>query len=80
MHAESSGAVGRDRDDTWARVERLRGSTRASAYAQRTNAGTPAEQRDRYGELADRGVDTVFLAVGDLEGPDDVERLAPLLA
>ena len=72
--------VGRDRDDTWARVERLRGSTRASAYAQRTNAGTPAEQRDRYGALADRGVDTVFLAVGDLEGPDDVERLAPLLA
>ena len=72
--------VGRDREDTWARVERLRGGTAASAYARRTNAGTPAEQRDRYGALADRGVDTVFLAVGDLEGPDDVERLAPLLA
>jgi alkanesulfonate monooxygenase SsuD/methylene tetrahydromethanopterin reductase-like flavin-dependent oxidoreductase (luciferase family) len=72
--------VGRDRDDTWARVERLRGRTKASAYAQRTHAGTPAEQRERYGALADRGVDTVFLAVADLEGPDDVERLAPLLA
>jgi alkanesulfonate monooxygenase SsuD/methylene tetrahydromethanopterin reductase-like flavin-dependent oxidoreductase (luciferase family)/predicted kinase len=71
--------IGRDRDDTWARVERLRGSTAAAAYAQRTYAGTPAEQRDRYGGLADRGVDTVFLAIGDLDGPDDIDRLAPLL-
>jgi alkanesulfonate monooxygenase SsuD/methylene tetrahydromethanopterin reductase-like flavin-dependent oxidoreductase (luciferase family) len=71
--------VGRDREDAWARVERLRGTTQAAAYAERTYAGTPAEQRDRYGALADRGVDTVFLAVADLEGPDDVERLAPLL-
>jgi alkanesulfonate monooxygenase SsuD/methylene tetrahydromethanopterin reductase-like flavin-dependent oxidoreductase (luciferase family) len=71
--------VGRDREDTWARVERLRGTTRAAAYAERTWAGTPAEQRDRYGALADRGVDTVFLAVADLDGVDDVERLAPLL-
>jgi alkanesulfonate monooxygenase SsuD/methylene tetrahydromethanopterin reductase-like flavin-dependent oxidoreductase (luciferase family) len=70
--------VGRDRDDTWARVERLRGSTPAAAYLRRTNAGTPAEQRDRYGALADRGVDTVFLALGDLDGPEDVARVAPL--
>jgi alkanesulfonate monooxygenase SsuD/methylene tetrahydromethanopterin reductase-like flavin-dependent oxidoreductase (luciferase family) len=72
--------VGRDREDVWARVERLRGSTRAAAYAERTHAGTPAEQRDRYGALAARGVDTVFLAVADLDGPDDLERLAPLTA
>jgi alkanesulfonate monooxygenase SsuD/methylene tetrahydromethanopterin reductase-like flavin-dependent oxidoreductase (luciferase family) len=72
--------IGRDREDTWTRVERLRGTTRASAYAARTNAGTPAEQRDRYGALADRGVDTVFLAVGDLDGPDELDRLAPLTA
>jgi alkanesulfonate monooxygenase SsuD/methylene tetrahydromethanopterin reductase-like flavin-dependent oxidoreductase (luciferase family) len=89
-HAEAAGrevrvtgldlpVVGRDRDDTWARVERLRGSTPAGHYLRRTDAGTAAEQRDRYGALADRGVDTVFLAVADLEGPDDVERLAPLL-
>ena len=39
--------VGTDRDDTWARVERLRGSTKAAAYAERTHAGTAAEQRDR---------------------------------
>ena len=32
--------VGRDRDDAWARVERLRGRTAAAAYARRTHAGT----------------------------------------
>ncbi|WP_457204077.1 LLM class flavin-dependent oxidoreductase [Nocardioides sp. HB32] len=72
--------VGRDREDVWARVERLRGSTPAAAYAERTHAGTPAVQRDRYGALAARGVDTVFLALADLDGPDDLERLAPLTA
>jgi alkanesulfonate monooxygenase SsuD/methylene tetrahydromethanopterin reductase-like flavin-dependent oxidoreductase (luciferase family)/predicted kinase len=71
--------VGRDREDAWARVERLRGSTPAATYARRTHAGTPAEQRDRYGALADRGVDTVFLAVGDLQDAADLDRLAPLL-
>ncbi len=89
-HAEAAGrevtvtvldlpVVGRDRDDTWARVERLRGSTPAGHYLRRTNAGVPAQQRVRYAELAERGVDTVFLAVGDLDGADDLERLAPLL-
>ncbi len=70
--------IGADRDDTWARVERLRGRTAAAAYAKRTNAGTAADQRDRYGALADCGVDTVFVAVADLETADDVRRLAPL--
>jgi alkanesulfonate monooxygenase SsuD/methylene tetrahydromethanopterin reductase-like flavin-dependent oxidoreductase (luciferase family)/predicted kinase len=72
--------IGRDREDAWARVERLRGRTGAPAYAQRTHAGTAADQRDRWGGLADLGVDTVFLSIADLEGPDDVGRLAPLLA
>jgi alkanesulfonate monooxygenase SsuD/methylene tetrahydromethanopterin reductase-like flavin-dependent oxidoreductase (luciferase family)/predicted kinase len=71
--------VGRDRDDTWARVERLRGRTPAAAFARRTNAGTAAQQRDRYGALASRGVDTVFLGLGDLAGPEDVAALRPLL-
>ena len=70
--------IGTDRDDTWARVERLRGRTAAAAYAKRTHAGTAADQRDRYGALADRGVDTVFVAVADLETADDIQRLAPL--
>ncbi len=72
--------VGTDREDTWSRVERLRGRTPAAAYAQRTHAGTVADQRDRWGELAGLGVDTVFLGVADLEGAEDVERLRPLLA
>ena len=72
--------VGRDRDETWARVERHRGRSPAATFARRTNAGTPADQRDRYGVLADRGVETVFLALRDLAGPDDVLALRPLLA
>ena len=64
---------GTDREDAWARVERLRGRTPAAAYAQRTHAGTVADQRDRWGGLADLGVDTVFLGVADLESPDDVD-------
>ncbi|WP_028652158.1 LLM class flavin-dependent oxidoreductase [Nocardioides halotolerans] len=72
--------IGTDREDAWARVERLRGRTAAAAYAERTHAGTVADQRDRWGGLADLGVDTVFLGVADLDGADDVERLAGLLA
>jgi alkanesulfonate monooxygenase SsuD/methylene tetrahydromethanopterin reductase-like flavin-dependent oxidoreductase (luciferase family)/predicted kinase len=72
--------VGRDREDTWSRVERLRGRTSAAAYAERTHAGTGAQQRDRYGALADNGVDTVFVALADLETPEDLDRLAPVLA
>ena len=71
--------VGRDREDAWARVERLRGRTAAAAYAARTHAGTGAQQRDRYGALAEAGVDTVFVAMADLAGPEDLERLRPLL-
>lgn len=72
--------IGRDRDDTWARVERLRGRTTAATFARRTSAGTAADQRDRYGALADRGVDTVFVALPDLAGPEDVALLAGLTA
>ena len=39
----------------------------------------PARQLDRYGELADRGVDTVFLALGDLKRAEDLDRIAPIL-
>lgn len=72
--------VGSGRDDTWARVERLRGRASAASYAARTHAGTAAEHRDRYGALAALGVDTVFVALADLEGPEDVGRLAVMTA
>jgi len=70
--------IGTDREDAWSRVERLRGRTAAAAYAERTHAGTAADQRDRWGDLAELGVDTVFVGIADLEGPDDVDRIAPL--
>jgi alkanesulfonate monooxygenase SsuD/methylene tetrahydromethanopterin reductase-like flavin-dependent oxidoreductase (luciferase family) len=48
--------VGTDRDDVWARVERLRGRTAAAAYAARHHAGTPEQHRDRYERLRDADV------------------------
>ena len=55
------------------RPDRGRGVRRAHA------CGTAADQRDRWGGLAELGVDTVFLGVADLEGPEDVERLGRCL-
>ena len=72
--------IGHDRDDTWRRVERLRGRTAATTYARRHHAGEANEHRDRYRVLADRGVRTIFLGLSDLDSVDDVERLAPVLA
>ncbi len=72
--------VGRDRDDVWERVERLRGRTPAAAFARRTHAGTVPEQRDRYAALAERGVSTVFVSLPDLAGAGDVAALAGLNA
>ena len=71
--------LGRDRDDTWRRVERLRGRTDAATYARRHHAGEAHQHARRYRELADHGVSTVFLALPDLQGPDDLERAAALL-
>ena len=72
--------VGRDRDDVWARVERLRGRTAAAAFAARTHAGTVSEHRDRHAALAELGVSTVFLSTPDLDGPEAVLALAGLNA
>ena len=67
--------VGTDRDDTWERVERLRGRTLAATYAQQHHAGTAADHGERWSRLAERGVGTVFAALPDLAGPEDVARL-----
>jgi len=72
--------VGRDRDDVWARVERLRGRTSAASFAHRHNAGTAQQHRDRHRVLAEHGVSTVFVALPDLEGPEDLLALAPMLS
>jgi hypothetical protein len=72
--------VGRDREHAAQLVERLRGRTAAVAYARQHCAGTAGEHITRYGALADLGVDTVFVALPDLTGPDEVERFAPVPA
>jgi alkanesulfonate monooxygenase SsuD/methylene tetrahydromethanopterin reductase-like flavin-dependent oxidoreductase (luciferase family) len=71
--------IGTDRADVARRVERLRGRTSAAAFAVRHHAGTVDAHRRRYGELVARGVSTVFVALPDLAGPDDLDRLAPLV-
>ncbi|MDX6365280.1 MAG: hypothetical protein QOK30_356 [Nocardioidaceae bacterium] len=71
--------VGHDREDVWARVERLRGRTAAAAYSRRHHAGTPLQHRDRFHVLAEHGVSTVFVALPDLMGADGVLALSPML-
>ena len=70
--------VGRSRDDTQNRVERLRGRARAADFAARHHAGEAGAHRERHQRLFDAGVSTVFLALPDLDGADDVERVAAL--
>ncbi len=38
-----------------------------------------ADHIGRYRLLAERGVSTVFVALPDLTGPDDLGRLAPIV-
>ena len=72
--------IGRDRDQAASIVEQLRGRTTAAAYARQHHAGTADDHIGRYRLLAERGVTTVFVALPDLAGPDDVLRLAPVAA
>jgi alkanesulfonate monooxygenase SsuD/methylene tetrahydromethanopterin reductase-like flavin-dependent oxidoreductase (luciferase family)/predicted kinase len=70
--------VGRNREDAWSQVERLRGRTAAATFAERTHAGTPDQHRERYARLRDLGVSTAFVGVRGLHGPDEVLALAGL--
>jgi alkanesulfonate monooxygenase SsuD/methylene tetrahydromethanopterin reductase-like flavin-dependent oxidoreductase (luciferase family)/predicted kinase len=72
--------IGRDRDDAWSQVERLRGRTPAATFARRTHAGTVETHRERYAELHRLGVSTVFVGVRGLDRPDDVRALAGLMS
>jgi alkanesulfonate monooxygenase SsuD/methylene tetrahydromethanopterin reductase-like flavin-dependent oxidoreductase (luciferase family)/predicted kinase len=72
--------IGRDREHAAAVVENLRGRVSAAVFAKRHHAGTAAEHIGRYRLLADRGVQTVFVSLPDLAGPEDVLRLAPVTA
>jgi len=72
--------VGRDRDHVASLVEALRGRVSAAAYARQHHAGVAADHIGRYRQLAERGVATVFVALPDLSGPDDLARLAPIIS
>jgi hypothetical protein len=52
----------------------------AAAFARRHNAGVAADHVARYRDLLARGVSTVFVALPDLAGPDDLSRMAPVIA
>ncbi len=72
--------IGRDREDAASVVEKLRGRTPAAVFARRHHAGTAEDHIGRYRLLAERGVRTVFVALPDLAGPEDVLRLSPIAA
>ena len=72
--------VGRDPDDVGRLVERHRGRQTGQAFTKVRRAGTIADHIGRYRQLADRGVDTVFVAFPDLSGPAEIERFAPVIA
>jgi alkanesulfonate monooxygenase SsuD/methylene tetrahydromethanopterin reductase-like flavin-dependent oxidoreductase (luciferase family)/predicted kinase len=72
--------IGADREDVAVRVERLRGRLPAAVYAARHHAGPAVDHARRYLELADLGVGTIFIALPDLSGADDLARCSPLLA
>jgi alkanesulfonate monooxygenase SsuD/methylene tetrahydromethanopterin reductase-like flavin-dependent oxidoreductase (luciferase family)/predicted kinase len=72
--------IGRDREDTGALVERLRGRTSATGFARAHHAGTAVDHIGRYRQLAERGVSTVFVSLPDLAGPEEVLKLAPVAA
>jgi alkanesulfonate monooxygenase SsuD/methylene tetrahydromethanopterin reductase-like flavin-dependent oxidoreductase (luciferase family)/predicted kinase len=72
--------IGRNREHTAAIVERLRGRSSAATFARRHHAGLAADHVARYRQLAERGVSTIFVALPDLAGPEDVGRLAPVIA
>ena len=60
-------------------MERLRGRRPAAAYASAHHAGIVDDHVGRYRLLAERGVSTVFVALPDLAGPAEVERMQPII-
>jgi alkanesulfonate monooxygenase SsuD/methylene tetrahydromethanopterin reductase-like flavin-dependent oxidoreductase (luciferase family)/predicted kinase len=72
--------VGATPDEVARLVEAHRGRTSAKAYAAAHHAGTVDQHIDRYRQLAERGVHTVFVSFPDLAGPAQIERFAPIIS
>ena len=71
--------IGADRDDVARLVERLRGRQPVATYARARHAGTVEDHVGRYRLLAERDVRTVFLALPDLAGQAEIERMHPVV-
>ena len=71
--------IGHDREDTARRIEQVRGRLTAHAYAARHPVGTADVHRRRWADLADSGVEQIFVALPDLDRASDLEVCAPLL-
>jgi F420-dependent oxidoreductase-like protein len=71
--------IGCDRDEVHGLVERLRGRTAANTFAKRHHAGVRTDHIDRYRQLADRGVSTVFVSLPNLAGAGQVSGFAPII-
>jgi alkanesulfonate monooxygenase SsuD/methylene tetrahydromethanopterin reductase-like flavin-dependent oxidoreductase (luciferase family) len=72
--------IGRDREHAAAIVEAFRGRASAASFARTHHAGVASDHIGRYRLLAERGVSTVFVALPDLAGPQDLSRLAPVIS
>jgi alkanesulfonate monooxygenase SsuD/methylene tetrahydromethanopterin reductase-like flavin-dependent oxidoreductase (luciferase family) len=72
--------VGENRGHVADLVDRYRGRAGAQAYVRRVNAGTVADQVERYAALGEIGTDRVFVALVDLDGPGPVERFGGVIA
>lgn len=62
-------------------VERLRPARQdPAAFAAAVNAGTAADQIGRFRELAEAGAGEVMVRLADLDGPEPLARMAPVIA
>jgi alkanesulfonate monooxygenase SsuD/methylene tetrahydromethanopterin reductase-like flavin-dependent oxidoreductase (luciferase family) len=72
--------VGSDAAEVDALVGGLAGGEAADTVRARVNAGTVADHVGRFRELADAGIATAIVNVPNLDGPEAVERFAPVIA
>jgi alkanesulfonate monooxygenase SsuD/methylene tetrahydromethanopterin reductase-like flavin-dependent oxidoreductase (luciferase family) len=71
---------GTDRSEVGSIVEQLRGTEPAARVGKRLRVGTVDEHIGRYRQLAELGIERVYVGLADLAGPETVERFAPVVA
>jgi len=68
-----------DRSDLTERVDALRGGISPEGYVERTSAAVVDDHLERFGRLADAGVDTVIVSLADLALDGAVGNFAPII-